>query len=84
ILNYVIPNLKNDLVEFSIGFDGISPVELTSKSVLAILEHCQNIKKISLEGINLNDTDFDIENLSSSQLEHLQLDKTCHQNFTTK
>ncbi|CAG8482399.1 42517_t:CDS:1 [Gigaspora margarita] len=84
ILNYVIPNLKNDLVEFSIGFDGISPVELTGKSVLAILEHCPNIRRMSLEGVNLNDSDFDIENLPSSQLEHLRLGKTCHQNFTTK
>ncbi|CAG8618961.1 20481_t:CDS:1 [Dentiscutata erythropus] len=84
ILDYVIPNLKNDLVEFSIGFGGINPVALTGKSVLAVLEHCPNIRQMSLEGVNLNDSDFAVEDLPSSQLEHLRLGKACHQNFTTK
>ncbi|CAG8455955.1 2555_t:CDS:1 [Racocetra fulgida] len=83
VLNHIIPNLKNDLVEFSAGFGGMNPVSLTGNSVIALLEHCPNIRRMSLEGVNLNDSDFAVEDLPSSQLEHLRLGKACHQNFTT-
>ncbi|CAG8528436.1 3540_t:CDS:1 [Cetraspora pellucida] len=84
VLNHVIPNLKNDLVEFSAGFGGMNPVSLTGNSILALLEYCPNIRRMSLDGVNLNDSDFAVDYLPSSQLEHLHLGKTCHQNFTTK
>ncbi|CAG8549957.1 5212_t:CDS:1 [Diversispora eburnea] len=85
ILEYVIPNLKNNLIEFSAGRGGISPNCLTGNTVLALLENCYQLKSLSLEGINLSDNDFMGEDLPLSNLEYLWLGKTCEpQNFTER
>ncbi|CAG8555749.1 17360_t:CDS:1 [Acaulospora colombiana] len=84
IMEYVIPNLKDDLVEFSAGHGGINPITLTGNTVLALLENCPKLKRILLEGVDLSDSDFIGEDLPLSNLEYLWLGKTSHQNFTAK
>jgi len=87
ILDHIIPHLQDDLVEFSAGYGGINPVSLTGCSVLALLENCPNLKRLSLEGLHLNDsdfTDFMGDDLPESTLEYLWLGKTCHQDFTVQ
>ncbi|CAG8589471.1 1721_t:CDS:1 [Acaulospora morrowiae] len=84
ILEHVIPNLKDDLVEFSAGHGGINPISLTGNTVLALLENCPKLRRMLLEGVDLNDNDFIGDDLPSSNLEYLWLGKTCQQNFTTQ
>ncbi|CAG8518326.1 3873_t:CDS:1 [Ambispora leptoticha] len=83
IIEHVIPNLKDDLIEFSAEHRGLNPVSITGRSILAILSDCRNLKRMSLEGIYLHDQDFLFEELPESKLEHLTLGKVSPQDFTT-
>lgn len=85
ILAYVIPYLRDHLIEFSAGHGGINPICLTGHTVLALLENCHRLKRLSLEGVNLSDDDFMGEDLPLSNLEYLWLGKACQQqDFTSR
>src|SRR6266498_3946858 len=59
IIQHVIPYVKDTLIEFSAGYKGTNPTNnITGLSIMELIKNCKKLVKISLEGINLNDSDF--------------------------
>jgi hypothetical protein len=59
ILQHVIPHVKDTLIEFRAGYEGMNPTNnITGFSILELLKNCRKLERIYLEGVDLNDSDF--------------------------
>ncbi|RIA78798.1 hypothetical protein C1645_795377 [Glomus cerebriforme] len=59
ILQHVIPHVKDTLIEFNAGYEGMNSTEnITGFSILELLKYCKKLERVSLEGVDLHDSDF--------------------------